>query len=151
MSASLSLTVVRSLQRGPALNFKELQDLLNLSAKLAWKNPVPGTIILHLIGDRRMRTLNHKYRGQDRVTDVLSFAYWGEEFGDQVLGEVFLAMPQLKRQATKFGNTLKQELELLFVHGLLHIYGYDHANERQLKIVEELQQKILVSFRKRNY
>lgn len=148
MARRLSLTVVQGLGKHLAVDLDELEALLNASAKLAWKKPIHGTIILHLIGDQRMRKLNRVYRKQDRVTDVLSFGYLGEEFGDEVLGEIYLCVPQLRRQAANFGHAFRAELALLFVHGLLHIYGYDHQKLTEAQIMDKLQAKILGSFSK---
>ena len=80
-------------------------------------------------GDRAMRTLNKRYRGKDRVTDVLSFSFReGAQPSVQTphLGDIVIAVPEAVRQARRAGHPVEREIELLLVHGLLHLAGYDH-------------------------
>jgi probable rRNA maturation factor len=92
------------------------------------------------VGDRAMRTLNRRYRGMDRTTDVLSFSLREGAFSHvqpEVLGDIVIAVPTAARQAVEAGHTLGREIEVLLVHGLLHLLGYDHerseAEERRMK------------------
>ena len=77
------------------------------------------------VGDKTIRKLNKTYRGIDKATDVLAFS--GE---DEFLGEVIINCAQIKRQAKKFGNSVRQELIFILVHGLLHLLGYDDKTEK---------------------
>lgn len=72
--------------------------------------------------DTLVRQLNREHRGLDKVTDVLSFHY-GES---DLLGEIYVAMPQTQRQAPRWKNNFENELSRVVVHGLLHLAGYDH-------------------------
>lgn len=76
-----------------------------------------------------MRTLNNRYRGMDRVTDVLSFSF-REGVPPSVtthhLGDIVIAVPEAVRQARRAGHSVERVIELLLVHGLLHLIGYDH-------------------------
>ena len=91
--------------------------------------------------------MNREYRGVDRVTDVISFAF--EDNNDLVyndirmLGDIFICIPQMKRQATEYGHSEKRELAFLAVHGILHLLGYDHMNEKDEKVMFELHELIL--------
>jgi probable rRNA maturation factor len=81
------------------------------------------------VGDRAMRTLNRRYRGKDKTTDVLSFSLREGKFSHvqpDVLGDIVIAVPTAARHAAKTGHTLSREIEVLLVHGLLHLLGYDH-------------------------
>ena len=84
---------------------------------------------LLLVGDRAMRGLNRRYRGKDRSTDVLSFAFregvWGG-LRPELLGDIVISVPAAERQARDAGTPVAEELERLIVHGLLHLLGYDH-------------------------
>jgi rRNA maturation RNase YbeY len=76
-----------------------------------------------------MRALNNRYRGKDRVTDVLSFSFReGAHSSVQTshLGDIVIAVPEAVRQAHRAGHSVEREIELLLVHGLLHLAGYDH-------------------------
>ena len=84
-------------------------------------------ISLVFVGDKRIRTLNKKYRKVNRVTDVLAF---GEKTKgkfikapDKVrrLGEIIICYPQAKRQAKEKGHSIKKELTTLLVHGILNL------------------------------
>jgi rRNA maturation RNase YbeY len=81
------------------------------------------------VGDRAMRTLNRRYRGKDKTTDVLSFPFRGPLFPQihpHVLGDIVISVPQANRQALAEGHPVGREIETLLVHGLLHLLGYDH-------------------------
>jgi probable rRNA maturation factor len=85
-----------------------------------------GELALLLAGDRLLRRLNHRYRGKDRPTDVLSFPGQGGEDG---LGDVVISVETAERNARAFGRSLAGELDLLALHGLLHVLGYDHETD----------------------
>jgi probable rRNA maturation factor len=81
------------------------------------------------IGDRAMRTLNRRYRAQDRTTDVLSFSLREGQFPDiqpRMLGDIVIAVPVAVRQAREEGHSFAREIDRLLVHGLAHLLGYDH-------------------------
>lgn len=81
-----------------------------------------------------MRTLNRRYRGKDRSTDVLSFAYNDGVFPalpGTPLGDLVLSLPAAERQARAAGDPLRRELDRLLVHGFLHLLGYDHERGRR--------------------
>ncbi|MBQ2510503.1 MAG: rRNA maturation RNase YbeY, partial [Erysipelotrichaceae bacterium] len=101
-----------------------------------------------LCGPVTIRKINREYRGIDRVTDVISFALLDEEddysFDDRVeLGDIFINRKKVHEQAEEYGHSLKREFLFLFVHGLLHLFGYDHMNEEEEKRMFSLQKKII--------
>jgi probable rRNA maturation factor len=87
---------------------------------------VKGEVSLVLAGDRLLRRLNRTYRGKDRPTDVLSFPGGGGEAG---LGDVVISVETAERNARGLGRTLGQELDVLALHGFLHVLGYDHETD----------------------
>lgn len=95
-------------------------------------------VSIALVGDRKMRELNKVYRKKDRVTDVLAFRGEGLD-----LGEIIINSAQIKRQAGRFGNSPKQELIFILVHGLFHLLGYDDSDERGKKEMEELGEEFI--------
>jgi probable rRNA maturation factor len=107
--------------------FKLLAEALLKKEK---KNTAVNVI---LCDDIEQRKLNRNYRNLDRVTDVLSFV-WNEPV---LLGEIYIAEGQVKRQAPVYGNTYYMELKRVLVHGLLHLCGYDHHNKVERKIMRE--------------
>lgn len=78
-----------------------------------------------LCGDARMRALNRRWRRIDRPTDVLSFP--SGERGS--LGDVVVDVPYAARQARRLGHPLAREVQLLLVHGVLHLLGHDHETD----------------------
>jgi len=87
---------------------------------------VSGELALVFTGERAMRTLNRRFRGKDKPTDVLSFPGEGGAAG---LGDVVISVPVSERNARRFGRTPTQELLVLALHGFLHVLGYDHETD----------------------
>lgn len=85
-----------------------------------------GEVSVVLAGDDLLRRLNREYRGRDRPTDVLSFPGPGEGEG---LGDVVISVPTAARNARRQGHSVQRELDILAVHGLLHVLGYDHETD----------------------
>lgn len=100
-----------------------------------------------LVSDRRMRALNRRYRKKDRATDVLAFPLREgrfSRFGGALLGDVVISMQTAKRQAKEFGHSLRDEIERLLVHGILHLLGYDHErNVRAAAVMARKERAIL--------
>lgn len=98
-------------------------------------------------GDRAMRSLNRRYRGNDRTTDVLSFALREGMFPrvqPMVLGDIVISLPAASRQAEQAGHSLIREVDRLLVHGLLHLIGYDHEQgPHEALRMERKEQKLL--------
>lgn len=81
-----------------------------------------------IVGDQAMRTLNRRWRHKDCPTDVLSFASGdATPDGRHSLGDIVIAAPTAFRQAKAGGRGLDREMEILAVHGLLHLLGFDHG------------------------
>jgi len=105
-----------------------------------------------MTGDGEMRRLNKAFRGKDRTTDVLSFPLLeGKRLvaggkGDLPLGDVVVSLPQAARQAKARGVPVRDELDLLLVHGLLHLLGHDHVTGPQEKRMFGLQTRLLKGF-----
>jgi len=110
------------------------QKRFKLLAKALLKKEKKNTAVnVILCGDIEQRKLNRNYRNLDRVTDVLSFV-WNEPV---LLGEIYIAEGQVKRQAPVYGNTYYMELKWVLVHGLLHLCGYNHHSKAERKIMRE--------------
>ena len=83
------------------------------------------------VSNEEIHKINKEYRGIDRVTDVISFAFEdSKQFlpdGVRILGDIYVAIPRMEEQATEYGHSKKRELSFLVCHGLLHLLGYDHT------------------------
>jgi probable rRNA maturation factor len=105
----------------------------------------PAEVGLVITDDETLRDLNHRYRGLDAPTDVLSFGHEPADFvtppnGVRRLGEVILSYPTAERQAQEAGRSVQEETAHLVVHALLHLLGYDHedsGDERHMRAREE--------------
>ena len=88
-----------------------------------------------LARDEDIRRLNKEFRNTDRATDVLSFSQNPNEdpsiFGPELLVDIAVSLDTAKTQAKKHGLTLKEEIVLLLIHGILHLLGYDHDLSEQ--------------------
>ena len=111
-----------------------------------------GELGILLVGDRRMRGLNRRYRGKDRTTDVLAFSmreYLTPHplpFTPVMLGDVVIAVPTATRHAKQGQRSLNEELTVLLVHGILHLCGYDHErNEKEARRMHRRERMILQS------
>ena len=87
---------------------------------------VSGEVALVFAGDGTLHRLNRTYRGQDKPTDVLSFPGPG---GHEGLGDVLISVATAERNARSLGRTVPQELDVLALHGFLHVLGYDHETD----------------------
>lgn len=92
-----------------------------------------------------IREINLEYRKIDRPTDVISFALWENGLKTELLGELYICFEKIQQQAKEYGHSFKRELCFLFLHGLLHLLGYDHMNKEDEEIMFGLQNKILDS------
>ena len=83
------------------------------------------------VGSRAIREMNHKHRGRDYATDVLSYSY-GEMRMDGLgfLGEIVIAPEVAALQAVRYGMEREKELRKLLIHGILHLLGYNHETDR---------------------
>lgn len=99
------------------------------------------------VGEEEIQKLNKEYRGIDRVTDVISFAFLDANFKLNkevcVLGDIFICIPRMIEQAREYGHSEKRELSFLTVHGMLHLLGYDHMTKEEENIMFTKQELIL--------
>ena len=86
-----------------------------------------GTASVLLTGNREMRSLNRRFRGKDKATDVLSFP--APEFVNGFAGDIAISLDEATRNAKEHGHSLNEEVRILVLHGLLHLAGYDHESD----------------------
>jgi probable rRNA maturation factor len=132
---------VRNLQRKIAVNVVELEkfagNAVQRSLQLQKRKQTDlrklSEVFIWLISDRRMALLHRKFLGQSGPTDVLTFQH----------GEIFISIGTARRHARAFGNSLKRELKLYVVHGLLHLHGFDDQTPSEAHKMKAAQEKIL--------
>lgn len=119
-----------------------------------------GEVALTFVTDEYIHRLNKQYRGIDRPTDVLSFAMNESleeepeivyEIGEgevepelpEMFGDIIISVETAKRQSEEYGHSLERELGFLFVHGFLHLLGYDHQDEASEAEMVSRQEAVL--------
>ena len=117
---------------------------------LEMENVLSSNFAIVFIDDEKMHELNKNYRGIDRTTDVLSFAFEDNNkicYNIRQLGEIYVSIPKMQEQAKEYGHSEKRELAFLVVHGLLHLLGYDHTlGIEEEKEMFEKQELVLNEF-----
>jgi probable rRNA maturation factor len=108
------------------------QELLVLAAQAALQEESQSLdceLSIILTNDERLHELNLQYLGVDASTDVLSFpaSETDPETGKRYIGDILISVPRARSQAEAAGHPLEAEVQLLVVHGVLHLLGHDHA------------------------
>ncbi|MBI3242385.1 MAG: rRNA maturation RNase YbeY [Chloroflexi bacterium] len=121
--------------------------LLRDAARAALKHEgaASGSLSLAVSDDEALRNLNSQFLGHDYPTDVLSFPSDSDDPDDQgrYFGDVIISYPRAYAQAETGGHPVEAELQLLTVHGVLHLLGHDHADEKQKTVMWQAQAEIL--------
>ncbi len=119
-------------KRGFKVDFSWLVDLEKVIKK---ELSLKKQISLALVDKKEIKKFNKVYRKKDNITDVLSFTLDDK----YILGEIIICLEQARKQAKEKKKTLKSELQLLVVHGILHLLGYNH--EKGVKYAKEQEKK----------
>ena len=133
----------------------DVEPLCRRAAETAYRQACPfgdrtAEVSLVLADDAFVKGLNRDYRGKDAPTDVLSFPAWEE--GDLaidgrplLLGDVVVAFETASAEAADEGLALADRLAHLVVHGMLHLFGYDHEVDSDAERMERLECGVLAS------
>ena len=158
------MTVSIELECTPAFDFdweKTAKDVI--ACALDYEGcPYEADVNLILTGASAIQEINRDYRGIDRVTDVLSFpliAYgrpgdfshveeeqldcFHPDTGELMLGDIILCVDKVLEQAEKYGHAVRREYAFLIAHSMLHLFGYDHMEEKERLLMEERQRGIM--------
>jgi len=130
VSGRAAAVAVLDRQRGARVSHRRLARAA--ARALAAEGLAGAQVSLTLVGDRAIRALNRRWRGLDRATDVLAFSQREGEGGGlhpELLGDVVVSVETARRQARLAGHSLAAELELLVVHGVLHLAGHEHEGD----------------------
>ena len=134
-----------------ALEQLSIKDLARF-VLLHEKKPQYCEVSISFVNDQVIASLNEQYRQISKPTDVLSFECDGNDDemnhdhkneDSLVLGDVIIAPDVARRQMQEYGTSFEEEINLLLVHGLLHLCGYDHMEEEDAQHMETLEAEIL--------
>ena len=114
----------------------DFEKIANAAVLPVHKN---SEVSITLVDDKQIHKLNKQYRGMDKPTNVLSF-----ELGDDVLlGDIFISLDTVKREAKDAHISVEEHTAHMIVHGMLHLQGYDHIKDDEAKVMESKEIKIL--------
>lgn len=127
------------------------------------KFPYEVEVNLTLTDDAGIHVINREYRQIDRPTDVLSFPMleyetpgdfsflddennddFNPDTGEALLGDIIISVDKVLEQAENFGHSIEREYAFLITHSMLHLFGYDHMQEEEAKVMEDKQKEILL-------
>jgi probable rRNA maturation factor len=111
----------------------------SIEAALKQQGVKNSEVTLMVTGDRKLAKLNAEFLGETYATDVLSFPSGEKPY----LGDIAISLPRARAQAKAGGHKLAEELQLLAVHGVLHLLGFDHGTSAEKKRMWTEQEKIL--------
>ena len=143
------------------LGHNESAGLIKKAVKMALDAEgidVPCIISVMLTDDEGIQTVNRDFRGVDRATDVLSFPLnelspgeFDEDMcerdmdsGAVMLGDMMISIPRCEEQGEEFGHGYKREIMYLTVHSVLHLLGYDHIDEGEMKAQMRAREKTIM-------
>ncbi|MCK8815929.1 rRNA maturation RNase YbeY [Natroniella sulfidigena] len=120
---------------------KKLERLIRKVVKkvLLEKNERNKEVSIALVDNKYIQELNHRYRDQNKATDVLSFPQEDE----LLLGDIIISLERAAQQATEYNHSLQREVGFLTVHGMLHLLGYNHYQAAEKKIMRTKEEEIL--------
>ena len=115
-------TIILS-RRVAGLNQRALADFIVRTCRLV---KLRGTVTVMITSSREMRSLNRRFRGESRTTDVLSFP---APASVNFAGDIAISLDIAARNARSLGHSVAQEIQILVLHGILHLAGYDHESD----------------------
>ena len=114
----------------------DFEKIANAAVTAVYKN---SEVSITLVNDAEIKKINKKYRGINKPTNVLSF-----ELGDDVLlGDVFISLDTVRREAKSENISVAEHTAHMIVHGVLHLLGYDHLNDKDAEKMEKKETAIL--------
>ena len=102
-----------------------------------------GALCLRLVDAEESRALNHRFRGKDRPTNVLSFPANSPLVEEPELGDILLCAPVIAAEAAEQGKPVRAHWAHMVVHGVLHLRGYDHIDDDEARVMEAAERRIL--------
>lgn len=158
MTKQTSLTIKTNMIKDPNEPFSGLKEInteiykaltiANSKAAELFKN---HEIDLNFADTELMISLNKEYRGKDYLTDVLSWNFFEDgqkPLAHEVLGEIVISKDKALIQAKELNISLEERVIFLIIHGCLHVMGYDHIDEKEAEIMEELEERIYENCKK---
>jgi len=133
------------------LDEAEIIDCAEAVIRRMGESPVVVEACIRVVEEEESRALNHTYRDKDKPTNVLSFpadVILPEEAGrtGKILGDIVICDPVVRREARTQKKNVQEHYAHMVVHGMLHLYGHDHAESAEADVMEDLEREILSEF-----
>ncbi|RAK10345.1 putative rRNA maturation factor [Halanaerobium saccharolyticum] len=116
--------------------FSLLEKVVETAAELEGYSG--GEVSVAFVSNLQIKELNQKYREKNEATDVLSFP-----IDEEMLGDIIISAQRAAVQAEEYGHSLKRELAYLTVHGMLHLFGYDHHSQEEKDEMRQKEERVL--------
>lgn len=137
--------IIKNETNAPPVYDKIVRQAIGKASRLVHcLNGIETAVIF--VGDEKMRKLNLIYRKKNKTTNVLSFPTHSSCLIPHApcdLGDIFICVPQARREAKKCGLTMKYQIARLALHGFLHLLGYDHENKKEARKMERVEEGVL--------
>ncbi len=132
---------------------KTITAILHTAMTIIDPNEKEREVSVLLCDDKTIAAINHKWRQKNYPTNVLAFPQNDDMNVTNkplCLGDIIIAFETTRDEALEKGMHVEEHMKLLTVHGFLHLFGYDHQNDKDAEIMEKLEQKILKKYEKHN-
>ena len=149
------MVIIKTTQRKIKINMEKLKkDAQTILGLLDYHD---FELTIFLTTNKTIRAYNKKYRKKDEATDILAFPYYpdlqpGQRIvpeleSDKQLGDLIISLEYVQSAIKKLKTTLTKRLEVLLVHGICHLLGYDHITDEEYKIMQAQEKKLLKHLR----
>lgn len=113
-------------------------------AQAAWQGENPSEVTVRIVGALESQTLNHEYRGKDKPTNVLSFPFEAPAgITVPLAGDLVICAPVVEHEAAEQRKAPVAHWAHMVVHGMLHLQGYDHIDDKDAEVMEALEIRLL--------
>ncbi|WP_336366278.1 rRNA maturation RNase YbeY [Marinobacter sp. C2H3] len=113
-------------------------------AGAAWLGDSPSEVTIRIVGALESQTLNHEYRGKDKPTNVLSFPFEAPAgITVPLAGDLVICAPVVAHEAEQQRKTPEAHWAHMVVHGMLHLQGYDHVDDDDAEVMENLEIRLM--------
>jgi probable rRNA maturation factor len=113
-------------------------------AQAAWLGENPSEVTIRIVGALESQGLNHEYRGKDRPTNVLSFPFEAPAgITVPLVGDLVICAPVVEKEAGEQHKTMAAHWAHMVVHGMLHLQGYDHIEDKDAEVMEDVEIRLL--------
>ncbi len=145
------MIIIKNTQRKISVNVKQLEkDAQTILRILRYEDYDLG---IWLTNNKTIRTYNRDYRHKDKATDILSFAYHAtlkagerikpKEEEDKNLGDLIISVEYVQNVAEEMGVSLHKRMQVLLVHGICHLLGYDHEIDADYRVMHRRESALL--------